>query len=128
MAIENGKWVFPTYDRLEDAVLRFFEILDTQEFSDNAQRYFHPIKLETDNSGKTVISSIRVFKTAELESLLPQMKALARTSYVIQKEIDELGDWLFKNSETKKEWWIEKDKQRALCKELQEVQMKEWDL
>lgn len=79
MAIVDGKWVFPIYDNLEDAVKRFFEILDGKEYSDNAQRYFHPIKLQVaEEDAKVFISSIRVFKTAELSSLLPQMKALAR--------------------------------------------------
>lgn len=78
MAIENGKWVFPTYTELEPAVRRFFEILETTEYSERADKNFNPIRIETDDNGKTVISSIRVFKTAELGSLLPQMKELSK--------------------------------------------------
>lgn len=60
-------WVFPEYNNLEDAVKRLFEILETKEVSDN-DREFHPV----------TISSVRVHKTAELESLLPQMKKLSK--------------------------------------------------
>lgn len=71
------KWTFPKYDHLQDAVKRFFEILQETEYSYNADRDFHPVKLETDDKGKTVISSIRVYKTAELTSLLEQMEILS---------------------------------------------------
>lgn len=60
-------WTFPEYTSLEDAVKRLFEILETKEISDQ-DREFHPV----------TISSVRVHKTAELESLLPQMKKLAK--------------------------------------------------
>lgn len=76
--VVDGKWVFPIYTELAPAVTRFFEIMDGEEYSDNAQRYFHPVKLQVaEEDAKAFISSIRVFKTAELSSLLPQMKALA---------------------------------------------------
>lgn len=75
--IENGKWVFPTYLTLESAVYRFFQILNEKEYSYNADREFSPVKFETDDKGKTVISSIRVYKTAELNSLLTQMEKMA---------------------------------------------------
>lgn len=62
----KGSWKFPEYDNLEEAVKRFFEIMDKKEESDSG-REFRP----------NVISSCRVYDTAELESLLPQMKELA---------------------------------------------------
>lgn len=72
------KWEFPVYDRLEDAVRRFFEILDGKEYSDNSGKDFHPVRIDVDNNGKVVISSIRVYKTAELTSLIKQMKELSK--------------------------------------------------
>lgn len=71
-------WEFPKYDNLDDAVRRFFEIMDEKEYSDNAQRYFSPVRFEVGEDGKVIISSIRVYKTAELTSLLKQMKELIR--------------------------------------------------
>lgn len=70
-------WKFPEYTELAPAVKRFFEILDEREYSDNARKEFHPIQLGVDITAKAYISSIRVYKTAELNSLLPQMKKLA---------------------------------------------------
>lgn len=67
MPIKNGPWEFPKHPDLTSAVKRFFEILDTTEISNNGVR-FHPVQ----------ISSVRVFKTAELANLLPQMKRFAK--------------------------------------------------
>lgn len=73
MAIKGSKWVFPEYTELAPAVKRFFEILDSREESDSG-REFSPVKMDYKD---LVISSVRVYKSAELESLLPQMKRLA---------------------------------------------------
>lgn len=62
----KGSWKFPEYNNLEEAVKRFFEIMDKKETSDGG-RDFHPNR----------ISSCRIYDTAELESLMPQMKELA---------------------------------------------------
>lgn len=56
-------------------VRRFFEILDTREWSDNAQKYFHPVKMDFTEAQ---ITSIRVMRTIELNKLLPEMKKLAK--------------------------------------------------
>lgn len=71
-------WTFPKYTELAPAVKRFFEILDEREYSYDTHKEFHPIKLDVDIDAKVYITSIRVYKTAELNSLLPQMKKLAR--------------------------------------------------
>lgn len=63
MTIKDGKWVFDKHPDLASAVRRFFEILETTEESNNGVR-FHPVQ----------ISSVRIFKTAEIESLIPQIK------------------------------------------------------
>lgn len=73
-----AEWTFPVYTDLTSAVKRFFEILDAEELSDNALKYYHPVKLQVEE--KVFISSIRVYKTAELGSLLPQMRSLANFS------------------------------------------------
>lgn len=66
------KWTFPEYTSLTPAVKRFFEILDSREESDSGVE-FSPVKF----SKEWQITSVRVYKTAELNSLLPQMKKLA---------------------------------------------------
>lgn len=67
------KWEFPKYTELAPAVKRFFEILDNKEESDFGQE-FHPNRMDTKD---LCIHSCRVYATAELESLMPQMKELA---------------------------------------------------
>lgn len=75
-----AEWTFPIYTELRPAVKRFFEILDTTEYSERADKDFHPIRLDVDKDATAYISSIRVHKTAELNSLLPQMRSLANFS------------------------------------------------
>lgn len=66
-------WVFPKYDHLQDAVKRFFEILDIKEVSDNDVE-FHPNRMDLESG---VINSCRVYNSAELSSVLDQMKVLS---------------------------------------------------
>lgn len=66
MPIKDGKFVFDKHLDLASAVRRFLEILETTEESNNGVK-FHPVQ----------ISSVRVFKTAEIESLIPQMKRMS---------------------------------------------------
>lgn len=73
-----AKWEFPVYTELAPAVARFFEILDSREESDSGVE-FYPVKI---NFKDFVITSVRVYKTAELESLLPQMKSLANVQRI----------------------------------------------
>jgi hypothetical protein len=67
----SNQWTFPKYDNLDEAVLRFIEILETKEISNNDVE-FHPVRV---SDGELV--SCRVHKTAELNNLIPQMKELA---------------------------------------------------
>jgi hypothetical protein len=67
------EWVFPKYDHLQDAVKRFFEILDIKEES-SFGREFHPNKMNLEDRK---IDSCRVHNTAELASVLEQMKTLS---------------------------------------------------
>lgn len=71
---ETRKWEFPQHETLQEAVKRFFEILDTKEESFMSGREFSPVRMDFEDRK---ISSCRVTLTAELEDLLPQMKALA---------------------------------------------------
>lgn len=66
-------WEFQKYDHLQDAVRRFFEILDIKEESSNGVE-FHPNKMDFKNR---VISSCRVYNSAELGDLFKQMKVLS---------------------------------------------------
>lgn len=66
------KWTPP--DTLEDCVKLFFEILDTKEYSEMADKDFHPTKF---NAEERVINSCRVWDTHRLGKLLPKMKELA---------------------------------------------------
>lgn len=68
------KWVFPEYTELAPAVKRFFEILDGRETSDSGVE-FSPVKFDFKDMK---ISSVRVYASAELASLLPQMKELSK--------------------------------------------------
>lgn len=67
-------WTFPEYTELALAVNRFFEILDQKESSDSGVD-FNPVQMDYK---ALQISSVRVLLTAELTSLLPQMKRLAK--------------------------------------------------
>lgn len=67
------EWTFPVYTELAPAVKRFFEILNSREESE-AGVEFYPVKIDFKDF---VITSVRVYKTAELKSLLSQMKKLA---------------------------------------------------
>ena len=79
------EWTFPKYDHLQDAVKRFFEILDIKEYSEMSDREFHPNKM---NFEERVVSSCRVYNTAELKTVFEQMKVLS--GYRQQKE---MKDW-----------------------------------
>lgn len=78
------EWVFPKYDHLDQAVKRFFEILDIKEESSNG-REFHPNRMDFE---ERVISSCRVHNTAELVDLFKQMKVLSG-----YRQIEEMRDW-----------------------------------
>ncbi len=67
----SNHWTFPKYNNLDEAVLRFVEILETKEISNNDVE-FHPVRV---SDGE--LHSVRVHKTAELNDLIPQMKELA---------------------------------------------------
>jgi len=67
-------WTFEEYTKLEDAVRRFFEILDIKEYSGMSDREFHPNKMDFEN-GK--VSSVRVYNAAELEHVFREMKRLS---------------------------------------------------
>lgn len=73
IAKTRGNWVFPEYTELAPAVKRFFEIMDSREESDSGVE-FSPVKMDYNDLR---ISSVRVYKSAELKALLPQMKKLA---------------------------------------------------
>lgn len=77
-------WEFEKYDHLQDAVKRFFEILDIKECSSN-MREFHPNRMDFENR---CVNSCRVHNTAELKSVFDQMKVLS--GYRQQKE---MKDW-----------------------------------
>lgn len=80
------EWIFPKYDHLQDAVKRFFEILDIKEDSEaNPDVMFHPNRM---NFEDRVINSCRVYNTAELKSVFEQMQILS--GYRQQKE---MKDW-----------------------------------
>jgi hypothetical protein len=68
------EWTFPKYDHLQDAVKRFFEILDIKEESEMSGREFHPNRMNFED-GK--IDSCRVYNSAELIDLFKQMKILS---------------------------------------------------
>lgn len=70
------EWTFPVYTELAPAVKRFFEILDSREESDSGTE-FSPVYMDFKD---LKISSVRVYASAELKSLLPQMKTLANNS------------------------------------------------
>lgn len=78
------EWTFQKYDHLQDAVKRFFEILDIKEESDMGGPSFHPNKMDFKNR---CITSCRVYNTAELESIFKQMKTLS--GYQQAKEMQE---------------------------------------
>lgn len=82
---ETRKWEFQKYDHLQDAVKRFFEILDIKEESDSGHE-FNPVRM---NSKERTISSVRVVLTAELDDLLTQMSILS--GYRQAKEMKELN-------------------------------------
>lgn len=67
------EWTFQKYDHLQDAVKRFFEILDIKEVSSNDIE-FSPNKM---NIESRKIDSCRVYDSAELSSVLEQMKVLS---------------------------------------------------
>jgi hypothetical protein len=77
-----AEWKFPVYTELTPAVQRFFEILDTREESDSGTE-FYPVKIDFKDF---VITSVRVYKTAELKSLLPQMKSLANVQRIKRED------------------------------------------
>lgn len=81
---ETRQWEFLKYDHLQDAVKRFFEILDTKEESDSGHEW-HPVTMDFD---KVKIASCRVVRTAELQDLFEQMKILS--GYRQEKE---MRDW-----------------------------------
>lgn len=80
----SSEWIFPKYDHLQDAVKRFFEILDIKEESYNGVE-FHPNKF---NAEDRVIESCRVHNTAELNSIITQMKILSG-----YQQMKEMKDW-----------------------------------
>ncbi len=82
---ETRQWEWPQYAHLQDAVKRFFEILDIRETSD-FDREFNPVRFNFDDA---TISSCRVVRTAELTDLLEQMKVLS--GYRQIKEMQELN-------------------------------------
>lgn len=131
----SNRWTFPKYLEASKAVHRFFQILDGTEFSNNDVE-FHPVKMDVEENGKTVISSVRVYKTAELESLLWQMKVLTNyyetvSSKLIEQQIEGLTkriDSLKKSNSTG--YWnsdiVEANERRDyLYEKLQIVQMRE---
>lgn len=77
-------WSFEKYDHLQDAVKRFFEILDIKEESSNGGE-FHPNKM---NFEDRKIDSCRVYNSAELVDLFKQMKVLSG-----YRQEEEMRDW-----------------------------------
>lgn len=66
-------WAPP--DDLKDCVKLFFEILDTKEYSEMADKEFHPTKF---NLKDKKIDTIRVWDAHRLGKLLPKMKELSK--------------------------------------------------
>jgi len=79
------EWEFEKYDHLQDAVKRFFEILDIKEYSGMSDTEFHPNRMNFENR---TVDSCRVYNSAELKSVFEQMKILS--GYRMQKEMQ---DW-----------------------------------
>lgn len=77
-------WIFPKYDHLQDAVKRFFEILDIEETSDFGLD-FYPNRM---NFEDRTIDSCRVHNTAELKSVFEQMKIMSG-----YQQAKEMKDW-----------------------------------
>lgn len=67
------KWEFKKYDHLQDAVKRFFEILNIKEESSFGVK-FHPNRMNLKNG---TIDSCRVYNSAELKSILDQMEVMS---------------------------------------------------
>lgn len=80
-----AQWTFPKYDHLEDAVKRFFEILDIKEESEMSGREFSPNRM---NFEDRKIDSCRVYNSAELVDLFKQMKILSG-----YRQMEEMRDW-----------------------------------
>lgn len=68
------EWIFPKYDHLQDAVKRFFEIMNITEESEMSGREFKPNRMNLEDRK---IDSCRVYNTAELKSVLEQMEILS---------------------------------------------------
>lgn len=81
---ETRQWEFRKYDHLQDAVKRFFEILNITEVSDSGME-FKPNRM---NLKDRKIDSCRVYNTAELASILDQMEIMS--GYRQEKE---MRDW-----------------------------------
>lgn len=81
-----AEWKFEKYDHLQDAVKRFFEILDQKEESEMSGREFHPTRMNFENR---TIDSCRVYDSVELKSVFDQMKVLS--GYRQEKEMKEWG-------------------------------------
>lgn len=124
----SDRWTFPKYEELNPAVQRFFEILDTVEVSNN-DREFHPV----------TIGSCRVYATAELGSLLWQMKVYSgyyntRPYKTIREEIQKLEDSIKFYKKTNKSGYYTPDieemeeKRSYLLSKAQEAEMREWNL
>lgn len=120
---ETREWEFPKYDHLQDAVKRFFEILDTKEVTMSGKE-FHPNSM--DFSKKTVISC-RVRDSAELANIFEQMQILS--GYRQAKEMKDL-EYMKYDGQTIEEIlkWIEDNpsyfdgvrERLAMIKEMQE--------
>lgn len=67
------------HKNLDELVLRFFEILETEEESEGGHM-FHP----------TTISSCRIFVTKELAELLPDMKDAAYRD----QQLRQMREWV----------------------------------
>lgn len=80
-----AEWTFPKYDHLQDAVKRFFEILDIKEESGMSGREFHPNQMDFEDRK---INSCRVYNTAELVDLFKQMKVLSG-----YRQAEEMRNW-----------------------------------
>lgn len=78
-------FIFEHYDHLQDAVKRFFEILDTKEESFVSGKEFHPNRMDFE---ERVVRSCRVKTVAELEDLFIQMKVLSG-----YQQAKEMKDW-----------------------------------
>lgn len=82
---ETREWEFQKYHHLQDAVKRFFEILNIKEVSDNGVE-FHPNRMNIEDRK---IDSCRVFNSAELRSVLEQMEIMS--GFRQAKEMQELN-------------------------------------